>query len=130
MKSVKRLTLTTFLLSLFALSGCAGIGPHTVDRDRFDYTTAISDSWKHQMLFNMVKIRYGDAPVFLDLSSVISQYQIAGQINLGATFNHSPWSYSEILGGTGNYVDRPTITYSPIMGDKFAPSLMSPVPTN
>ncbi len=113
---------------LLALSGCSGIGPPTVSRDRFDYTAAISDSWKRQMLFNMVKIRYGDAPVFLDVSSVISQYQIAGQISLGATFNNNPWSSSEILGTTGNYADRPTITYSPIMGDKFARSLMSPVP--
>jgi len=110
------------------LSGCAGIGPTTVSRDRFDYTEAISDSWKHQMLLNMIKIRYGDAPVFLDVSSVISQYQISGQLNLGATFNNNPWSNSQILGGSGNYVDRPTITYSPILGDKFARSLMSPVP--
>jgi hypothetical protein len=113
---------------LLMLPCCAGIGPTTVSRDRFDYTAAISDSWKHQMLFNMVKIRYGDAPVFLDVSSVISQYQIAGQISLGATFNHNPWSSSEVLGATGNYVDRPTITYTPILGDKFARSLMSPLP--
>jgi len=76
----------------------------------------------------MVKIRYGDAPVFLDVSSVISQYQIAGQISVGATFNNNPWSASEFLGAMGNYVDRPTITYTPIMGDKFARSLMSPIP--
>lgn len=113
---------------LLMLPCCAGIGPTTVSRDRFDYTAAISDSWKHQMLFNMVKIRYGDAPVFLDVSSVISQYQIAGQISLGATFNHNPWSSSEVLGATGNYVDRPTITFTPILGDKFARSLMSPLP--
>jgi hypothetical protein len=113
---------------IVVVSGCAGIGPLTVSRDRFDYTAAISDSWKRQMLFNMVKIRYGDAPVFLDLSSVISQYQIAGQISVGATFNTNPWSSSEFLGTTGNYVDRPTITYTPVMGDKFARSLMSPVP--
>ena len=65
------------------LSGCAGMGAPTVSRDRFDYTAAISDSWKNQMLFNMVKIRYGDAPVFLDVSSVISQYQIAGGSQFG-----------------------------------------------
>jgi len=118
-----------FLLAgVLILSGCASIGPETVTRDRFDYTAAISDSWKHQMLLNMVKMRYGDAPVFLDVSSVISQYQIAAQINLGATFNNNPWGTSQILGGSGTYVDRPTITYSPIMGDKFARSLMSPIP--
>jgi hypothetical protein len=116
------------LVGVLILSGCASIGPETVTRDRFDYTGAISDSWKHQMLLNMIKMRYGDAPVFLDVSSVISQYQIAGQINLGATFNNNPWSNSQILGGFGTYVDRPTITYSPVMGDKFARSLMTPIP--
>ena len=116
------------LMTLLSLAGCAGIGPGTVSRDRFDYTAAISDSWKRQMLFNLVKLRYGDAPVFMDVSSVISQYQIAAAVNLGATVNNHPWSTSETLGATGTYVDRPTISYTPIIGDKFARSLMSPVP--
>jgi hypothetical protein len=117
-----------FPLLVLSLAGCAGIGPTTVSRDRFDYTAAISDSWKRQMLFNIVKIRYGDAPVFLDVSSVISQYQVAGQISLGATINSQPWSNSETLGATGNYVDRPTITFSPVIGHKFARNMMTPVP--
>jgi hypothetical protein len=116
------------LVGILIVSGCAGIGPSTVSRDRYDYTAAISDSWKRQMLFNLVKLRYGDAPVFLDVSSVISQYQIAGTINLGATIYNNPWSTSETLGATGQYVDRPTITLTPIIGDKFARSLMTPIP--
>jgi hypothetical protein len=124
----KKMKWILWVLAVLFFAGCAGIGPSTVSRDRFDYTEAISDSWKHQMLLNMIKIRYGDSPVFLDVSSVISQYQIAGQINLGGTFNNNPWSTSQILGGSGTYVDRPTITYSPILGDKFARSLMAPIP--
>jgi hypothetical protein len=123
-----RASIMILLWALLLLSGCAGIGPSTVNRDRFDYTEAISDSWKHQMLLNMVKMRYGDAPVFLDVSSVISQYQITGILNVGATMNNNPWSSSQSLGATGQYVDRPTITYSPILGDKFARSLMAPIP--
>ena len=123
-----RVKIIISVLVLLALFGCAGMGAPTVSRDRFDYTAAISDSWKNQMLFNMVKIRYGDAPVFLDVSSVISQYQIAGALNLGATINYPPSSGSGSLGWAGTYVERPTITYTPIMGDKFARSLMSPVP--
>ncbi len=128
--AIKKYILFLMLMLAVSLSllSCAGIGPGTVSRDRFDYTASISDSWKHQMLFNMVKIRYGDAPVFLDVSSVISQYQIGGQINLGATINSSPYSTSQTLGAMGQYVDRPTITYTPILGDKFARSLMAPVP--
>jgi hypothetical protein len=117
-----------WVLAVFFFAGCASIGPGTVTRDRFDYTGAISESWKHQMLLNMVKMRYGDAPVFLDVASVISQYQIMGPIDLGATFNNNPWGTSQVLGAGGTYVDRPTITYSPVMGDKFARSLMSPIP--
>ena len=74
---------TVFALLLF--TGCASIGPGTVTRDRFDYVTAISDSWKSQMLFNLVKLRYGDAPVFLDVASVINQYLVEGAVGFPAT---------------------------------------------
>jgi len=57
-------------------TACAGIGARTVTADRFDYTSALSDSWKSQMLINVVKVRYGDAPVFLDVSSVIEAYEL------------------------------------------------------
>ena len=34
-----------------ALTGCHSlIGPHSVAADRFDYSTAIADSWKQQTL--------------------------------------------------------------------------------
>ncbi|MDR4508572.1 MAG: hypothetical protein MRJ65_10125 [Candidatus Brocadiaceae bacterium] len=117
-----------FLLLLAGLAGCTAMGPGTVARDRFDYTTAISDSWKNQMLLNMVKIRYGDAPVFLDVASVINQYQLTGVVNLGASWFHNPFSTSQSISTTGAYFERPTITYSPIIGEKFARSLMTPIP--
>ncbi|OQY03515.1 MAG: hypothetical protein B6I22_11465 [Desulfobacteraceae bacterium 4572_123] len=59
-----KIRLMTVCLLLLVFAGCGGIGPKTVSRDRFEYTDAISESWKHQMLLNMVKIRYGDARSF------------------------------------------------------------------
>ena len=123
-------------LMIFLLAGCSTIGPGTVVRDRFDYTTAISDSWESQMLLNLVKQRYGHAPVFLDVASVITQYALQTQANVGASWQ-SPLISRETdninantlsLGGLGSYTDRPTITYNPLMGEKFARSLMTPIP--
>jgi len=118
------------ILGLLFLTGCA-IGPTTVARDRFDYTAAISDSWKQQMLFNIVKIRYGDAPVFLDVASVINQYSVESSVDL--RFNWaSPIvgssTNSQSAGAIARYIDRPTITYSPVSGEKFTRNLMTPIP--
>jgi len=38
------------LLSVFGRAGCAGIGPGTVTRDRFDSTTTVAESWKSHLL--------------------------------------------------------------------------------
>ena len=108
MDSLKRLLLVVLPLGLSALSGCSGIGPSTVVPSRFDYTAAIADSWKQQMLINMVKLRYGDAPVFLDVTSVISQYQFTAGANWNGTFNNQSSSNSHTLGASANLADPVT----------------------
>jgi len=131
MKSVNRSAVIILALALCALWGCTGIGPHTVARDRFDYTGAIGDSWKEQMLVNTVKLRYGDTPVFLDISSVISQYSVESLVDLRLSWVHPVTSVAtntQSTGGAVRYIDRPTITYAPLSGEKFARSLMKPLP--
>jgi hypothetical protein len=67
------------------LSGCTHLGPQTVPRDRFDYNTAIADSWKEQTLLNIVKLCYADMPLFVEVASVVSGYTLEGSVNLGGT---------------------------------------------
>jgi hypothetical protein len=70
------------------------------------------------MLLNLVKLRYGDAPVFLDMSSVINHYTVEGSLGYS----------SSSFAGQGAYTDRPTITYLPVSGEKFARGLVTPIP--
>ena len=117
---------------LLYLTGCASIGPPTVARDRFDYIEAISDSWRAQTLLNMVKLRYGDAPVFLDVASVITQTGVTGTVAVSGTWWQNllqlPFTTTAGITAAGTYGEKPTVTYLPISGEKFARNLMAPIP--
>ena len=63
------------------VAACTGIGPGTVPHDRIDYGSAIGNSWKEQTLLNIVKLRYADMPIFLDVSQVIAGYQLQSAIS-------------------------------------------------
>ena len=117
------------VIGVLLLAGCASVGPPTVTRDRFDYVAAISESWKRQMLLNLLKVRYADAPVFMDVAAVISSYAVEGEISLSGQY--APIGRGDAfgnVGATGRYADKPTITYQPLIGDKFARSMMAPIP--
>jgi hypothetical protein len=121
------------LLSL-TMVGCASIGPNTVGRDRFDYVSAISESLKQQILLNIVKLRYADVPVFMDVGQVISGYELEGTLTAGGSVGTGNTNAAGALGdflnfgAGGRYLDRPTITYAPLTGADFIKTMMTPFP--
>jgi len=117
------------LIGTFALSGCQSIGPPNMQRDRMDYAGAISDSWKEQTLLNITRLRYFDTPVFLDITSVVSSYTVQGELSLGARlFPHALAGRYRELGASATYIDRPTISFTPVTGRKYTDALLRPIP--
>jgi hypothetical protein len=113
---------------VLATAACASVGPRTIPRDQFDYGAAIANSGKEQLLFNIVRLRYVEAPVFVNVASVINQYALESQVSLGAGTNTSMIGGDTLtIGGASRYSDRPTITYTPVSGQEFAQSLLTPI---
>jgi hypothetical protein len=111
------------------LASCASVGPRTVAVDRFDYSSAIADSWKEQTLLNIVKIRYVDLPVFVDVSSIVAGYSLQTGVTVGGVVSSEravQGNYGSI-NGQAVYTDRPTITYVPMTGEKFLRGMITPI---
>ncbi len=108
--------------------GCVAVGPKSVGPDRIDYATAITESWKRQTLLNIVKLRYADPPVFVDVGQIVAGYQLETAVNVGATDTDLPSGGSNAfsLGGSGRFTDRPTVTYVPLTGSQFINALVTP----
>jgi hypothetical protein len=123
-------TRASILLCLLALCGCRSIGPHTIPRDRYDYSGSISDSWKNQMLLNIVKLRYMDPPIFVDVGQIVAGYSLETSGSMGGQISSAGAAQGNSIafGGAAKYTDRPTITYTPLTGDKFVRGLMTPLP--
>ena len=129
LRSFLRPSITFCLVaSAVLLASCQSIGPKTMDRDQLNYGQSVGDNWKNQMLANIVKIRYADMPVFMDVGSIVSGYSLETQVSASAGFGNSfTGGDSQVLGAAGKFTDRPTITYMPKTGEDYLRSLLSPV---
>ena len=115
-------------LGLLAGGGCHSIGPKTIPRDRFSYSTALADSWKNQMLLNLVKTRYLDLPIYLEVGQIVSGYSLETSLSVNGQVSKAGAGDTSLgLGATGTFTDRPTITYMPLTGEKFLQSFLTPI---
>jgi len=119
-----------FTIALFLISGCAAQGAKRVPADRFDYNGAIAQSTREQMLLNIVRSRYLEVPVFLTVSSVLTQYEYDRSVGLTAILEFGSGTTDRGIGEANlRFSERPTITYLPVEGQEFSAQLLSDIPS-
>jgi hypothetical protein len=108
-------------------SACVHIGPTRLKADQVDYARALGDAKKRAILAAVIGLRYGDAPAFLTVSSIIAAYTF--DTTGGATLNAGSGSMPNYAQATGSvsYSNRPTFTFTPTTGEAFASAYIRPL---
>jgi hypothetical protein len=98
-------------------------------RGRGLYTQVISDTDSQQTLQLIVRTRYGEPSGLISVSSVTANLRTTAtansQIGVGPTANYQGNLVPLSLGLA--YEENPTIDYTPVQGERYAKSLLSPI---
>jgi len=109
------------LAACLAAGGC--VGPAAVRSTRLRYNEAVRSTNDEQILMNIVRLRYADSPVFIDLPNITSQFEIsAGGSDPGPSGSQTNFG---IAGLTGR--DSPTLSYHPRQGREVSKALLNPL---
>lgn len=122
--------LTGFIVACvgLGLAGCSVSGPTSIRTSRTNYNQAIATTGAEQLLLNLVRLRYRDVPLFLEVSSVTTTFEVevAGGVGIETT---TPEIAAVDLSGAIKLSERPSVTYLPLQGEMFVKKLMTPLET-
>lgn len=132
------------LTLLLLATGCSPTGPLSVRGDRFNYNQAGAQSTREQLLLNIVRLRYREPIYVLEIGSMISSHTLRADASftgwrnnlnelenpaLMAVYGNDKHATRQQGWGAGlGYTDSPTITYTPVQGEKFADRMMTAIP--
>src|SRR5271157_4541983 len=125
-RSIPRAVVLFALLVLWSgVSGC--VGPNAVRYTRLRYNEVIRDTNHQQILLNIVRLRYADSPVFIDLPNITSQFEVAGRGYYLGGYGNQTFSRASLGFGELSLRDSPTLSYHPREGREIAKALLTPL---
>jgi len=131
MKAIRRklgrsISVTVSIAIIALLQGCSTVGPRLYESSFNDYNDAIRRTSDGQMLTNLVRLRYFDTPVFLQVSSVNASFNVSANAGASAGISSgSPTNYGLNVGGSAS--ESPTISFSLPESAKYYGRLLSPL---
>lgn len=91
---------------------------------RGQYNQVVQRTDGEQLLLNLVRLRYRDPPLFLEVTSISSSLSLEIGASVSGTVGDSK---SVVPGGNVAYIERPTITYAPLHGARFGQQFLTPI---
>lgn len=108
--------------------GCS-VGPTTLRSNRADYNRALQQSANEQLLMNLVRLKYREPIMFLEVSSISASHSFAVNASTSTSMpEHGNKVFS--VGGGASYADIPNVTYSPLQGQQYANRVLTEMDMN
>jgi hypothetical protein len=122
---VRSTVLICGLVVMSMLLGCQA-GPALFKASFTQYNNAVRNTLDEQMLANLVRMRYFQSPIFLQVSSVNTSFTLGGNVGASGTFvSDGSDSYGASIGGS--YEERPTISFSMPESQEYYGRLLAPL---
>ncbi len=114
---------------LTALTACSSAGPEFIRRDQVNYTSALLEAEKSQLLLNIVRLRYGDIPSLVRVDQIVAGYERRVTGSVGSTLD-TGFDFTDdfAVRAEGSLADRPTYTLKPLQGADYARFMLRPIP--
>lgn len=123
-RSIARCIAAAILVS--SLSACAALGPKTIGWNRTDYNQALQKTDAQQLILNIVRQRYADPVMFLDVTSISNSVSRDANFSLGAAFQRFVFD-SASMGAGGSIAENPIVFYAPNTGESFVKKILTPI---
>jgi hypothetical protein len=130
------LTLALAFGVALGLGGCA-LGPKALEKTHGPYNDSVRLVYEEQLLRNIVRMRYYEAPSALDVNAIESQYELSTQAEARPFFVAPNPSNSNVIfktftailpDVTASGTARPTISFNPVDDAKAIRQFLTPIP--
>lgn len=122
-----------FLVFIFSLCSCQStFGPRALKSTHPAYNQVIVNTMNQEMLLNLVRLKYRDRPFFLKVGSVTATFSMGAEIGVegeyGIDWKRDIGDGRVVSPSVGmRYSQTPTISYTPLQGEAFLRSVLTPI---
>lgn len=115
-------------LMALTLSSCTSIGVRSIETQRGSYIEALARTDRQELIANIVRVKYTEPPVFLQVSSITASPSLEYGVN-----GEGRGSFGDFVPPSGSlaprlvYKDDPVISYAPFTGKQFANEFLVPI---